>query len=278
MKLHILHCGEIRVSPAMPYGNSLDLKTAAKLLSTPEKDRITLPVSVYLIEHPKGLILVDTGWCRDLSPKGEYDPKAARQVLSPALAALYHPLLPAGMAVDEQLAAMSIQPQDLEAVILTHLDPDHVAGLRHVSRAKRIILPEDEYFWSCRMVYKNRQPQKLWLDYPMERPYYRGSPLGPAGWAIDLFGDESLQLVNLPGHTDGQAAVLVRNGRRFVLLAADAAYSPRNWQEDITPGFGFDRERQKKSLDWIAQMAADPGCAAVLCSHDPAQAPGTIEF
>ena len=84
--------------------------------------------------------------------------------------------------------------------------------------------------------------------------------------------------MNLPGHTDGQATVLVRNGRRFVLLAADAAYSPRNWQEGITPGFGFDRERQKKSLAWIAQMAADPGCAAILCSHDPAQAPGVIEF
>ncbi len=70
MKLHVLHCGEIRVSPAMPYGNSLDLKTTAKLLSAPEKDRITLPVSVYLIEHPKGLILVDAGWCRDLSPLG----------------------------------------------------------------------------------------------------------------------------------------------------------------------------------------------------------------
>ena len=278
MKLHILHCGVIRVSPAMPYGNSVDLKTAVRMLTAPEKERVTLPVSVYLIEHPKGLILVDTGWCRDLSPCGEYDPKAARQILSPALAALYHPMLPAGMAVHEQLAKLGIRPEDLEAVILTHLDPDHVAGLRHVQKARSIILPEDEYFWSCRAVYKNRQPQSLWMPYPMERPYYRGSPLGPNGWAIDLFGDESLQLVNLPGHTDGQAAVLVRNGKRFVLLAADAAYSPRNWQEVITPGFGFDRQRQKKSLDWIAQMAADPGCAAILCSHDPAQAPAVIEF
>jgi glyoxylase-like metal-dependent hydrolase (beta-lactamase superfamily II) len=262
----------------MPYGNSVDLKTSVRMLSAPEKERVALPVSVYLIEHPRGLILVDTGWCRDLSPAGEYDPKAARQLLSPALASLYHPVLPAGMAAYEQLAKLGIQPEDLEAVILTHLDPDHVAGLRHLSRAKRIILPEDEYFWSCRAVYKNRQPQKLWMLYPMERPYYRGSPLGPIGWAIDLFGDESLQLVNLPGHTDGQAAILVQNGKSFVLLAADAAYSPRNWQEGVTPGFGFDRGRQLKSLAWIAQTAADPRCAAVLCSHDPAQAPGVIEF
>jgi hypothetical protein len=39
---------------------------------------------------------------------------------------------------------------------------------------------------------------------------------------------------------------------------------------------GFDRELQLKSLRWIAQMAADPSCAAVLCSHDPAVKPGMI--
>ena len=125
-------------------------------------------------------------------------------------------------------------------------------------------------------MYKTRQPWSLWCDQPIERLYYRGSPLGPNRWAIDLFGDESIQLVNVPGHTDGQAAIIVRSGGRFVLLAADAAYSPRNWQEMITPGFGFAREWQLKSLKWIAEMAADPGCVAVLCSHDSAIAPTLI--
>ena len=112
----------------------------------------------------------------------------------------------------------------------------------------------------------------------MERPYYRGSPLGPNHWVIDLFGDESLQLINVPGHTDGQAAVLIRSGGRYVLLAADAAFSPRNWREDLTPGFGFDREFQRKSLSWLREMEADPACAAILCSHDPALQPGELTF
>ncbi|MBR4392723.1 MAG: hypothetical protein IKT07_01715, partial [Oscillospiraceae bacterium] len=60
----------------------------------------------YLIEHPKGLILVDTGWCRDISPDGMYDPKAAAAVLPRHLAAFFHPSVPKGMAVHEQLAAM----------------------------------------------------------------------------------------------------------------------------------------------------------------------------
>ena len=278
MKIHVLHCGYIQVSESVPFGNSIDLKNTVRQLTAPDRKRLTLPVCTYLIEHSKGLILVDTGWCRDISPRGVYDPEAVRMVLPPHLAALFHPYLPEGMAVHEQLAAMGIRPEDLDTVLLTHLDADHVAGLRHVSKAKRIILPEHEYFWSCRTVYKTRQPWSLWHNQPIERLYYRGSPLGPNRWTIDLFRDESIQLVNIPGHTDGQAAIIVRSSGRFVLLAADAAYSPRNWQEMITPGFGFAREWQLKSLKWIAEMAAALGCVAVLCSHDPAIAPGVISL
>lgn len=278
VKIHILHCGYIRVSETVPFGNAIDLKNTARQLAAPDSKRLTLPVCAFLIEHPRGLILVDTGWSRDFSPDGVYDPKAVSRVLPGHMAALFHPYLPKGMAVHEQLAALGIRPEELDYVLLTHLDPDHVAGLKHVNKARRILLPEDEYFWACRTVYKARQPWSLWIDQPIDRVYYRGSPLGPNRWAIDLFGDESLQLVNVPGHTDGQAAILVRNGGRFVLLAADAAYSPRNWQENITPGFGFSQEWQRKSLRWIAAMAADPGCAAVLCCHDPALEPGCLEF
>ena len=277
MRLHILRCGSMRVSETVPFGNRIDLKNSARQLAEPLDRRLTLPVFAFLIEHPRGPVLVDTGWCRALSPAGIDDPAAVRTVLPAHLAAFYRPLLPPGEAVDEQLAALGLRPQDLAAVLLTHLDPDHVSGLRQLRGARRMILPEDEYFWNCRAVYKARQPQNLWIDLPIERVYYRGSPVGPNRWAIDVFGDESLLMVNVPGHTDGQAAVLIRSGKRFVLLAADAAFSPRNWCEEITPGYGFDRQQQLKSLRWIASMAADPACAAVLCSHDAAVSPGVIE-
>ena len=276
IKIHILQCGFIRVSKTVPYGNRLDLLEKAKQVSAPDRNRVSLPVFAYLIEHPKGLILVDTGWCREISPEGMYNPKAVSAVLPPHLAGLFHPVLPARMAIHEQLSSLGIQPEDLDYVLLTHLDPEHVSGIMHVSKAKHIIVPEDEYFWSCWTVYRTRQPQKLWLQYPMDRLYYRGSPLGPNHWAIDLFQDESIQMVNVPGHTDGQAAIMIRNSGRFVLLTADAAYSARNWQEMTVPGFGFAREWQLRSLRWIADMAADPGCEAVLCSHDPSVNPGVV--
>ncbi|MBQ6464794.1 MAG: N-acyl homoserine lactonase family protein [Oscillospiraceae bacterium] len=278
MKLHVLHCGTIRVSEAVPYGNAIDLKNTARQLGAPERARVTLPVCAYLIEHPRGLVLVDAGWDRAISPRGVYDAEAVRRYLPAHLAALYRPCLPEGMAIREQLAARGIRPEDLCCVVLTHLDPDHVTGLRQLSGARRVVLSEDEYFWSCRTVYKLRQPQALWIDLPIERQFYRGSSLGPNRWAIDVFGDGSVVMVNTPGHTDGHASVLVRSGRRFVVLVGDAAFSPRNWREMITPGYGFSRSMQLKSLQWLRTMAEDPDCAAALCSHDPEVPPQTIEF
>ena len=278
MRLHILCCGYMRVSESVPYGGSIDLHSTRRLLLDPDAKRLTLPVFAYLIEHPRGLVLVDTGWCRAISPEGCYDAGAVKELLPGYLASLYRPWLPEGMAVHEQLEAMGVRPEDMELLILTHLDPDHVSALKSVNRAKRILLPEDEYFWACRTVYKLRQPWCFWIDQSIERPYYQGSSIGPNHWVIDVFGDESILLVNVPGATDGQAAVLIRSGPRFVLLAADAAYSPRNWQEGITPGLGFSPQWQRKSLDWLKTMSEDPGCAAILCSHDPAVRPGVLEF
>ena len=126
MKIHVLQCGCIRVDPTVPFGKKLDLIEAAKQLTAADKNRITLPVFTYLIEHPKGLILVDTGWCREISPRGVYDPRAAAAVLPAQMAALFHPFVSKGMAIHEQLADMGIQPEDLDYVLLTHLDVDHV--------------------------------------------------------------------------------------------------------------------------------------------------------
>lgn len=278
MKIHVLHCGYIRVSEAMAYGNALGAKMLARLITEPDSRRVTLPVCAYLIEHKNGLILVDTGWVRDISPDGAYDPKAVSRLLPGYLSKLYRPWLPKGMAVHEQLAAMGIRSEELDCVVITHLDPEHVSGVRHVSAAKRIVLPEDEYFWSCRTVFKSRQVWSLWMDQPITREYYHGFDIGPNKWAIDLMGDESVMLVNVPGYTDGQAAVLLREGKRFAILASDAAFSPRNWREMITPGFGFGQVWQQKSLKWLADMADDPNCAAILCSHDPDVKPQTIEI
>lgn len=278
IKVHVLHCGSISVSPSVPYGGDVNLSHSAGQIFAPEKNRIALPVSVYLIEHPKGLILMDTGWSRRISPEGVYDPGAVRRVLPPHLAAFYRPSVAPGQTALEQLCAMGLRPEELDFVLLSHLDPDHVCALKDFKNARRLLLAEEERWWTVRTVYRMRQPQELWFPYKPEIFWYKGTPVGPNRWSYDLFGDESVTLVSLPGHTDGMFGMMIKNGNRFLLLAADAAFGRRSWEELITPGFGFNPVAQRKSLVWLREMAADAGCLGILSSHDPDIRPQVIEI
>lgn len=276
MKIHILNCGYIRIHEDLLYGGGNIKTDFRKAVMASDRRRVTLPVFTYLIEHSEGLFLVDTGWSRDISPDGVYDPKAVRSELSSYLASLYRPFVPEGMAVDEQLRSMGIRQEDIDAVLITHLDPDHVSGLKSVNRAKRIVIPEDEAYWSVRMKYRIRQPEQLWDVERAERVFFRGHLLGPMNKAIDVTGDGSIMMVNLPGHTDGLCGVVAGNGEQYVLLASDAAISPRSWEKIEPPGFAADSALQFKSLHWIAEKANDTACAAILCSHDKGSEVATI--
>ena len=268
IRIHLLRCGSIALSREAVLGGRAGFAAALRQASAPPAARIDLPCFCYLIEHPKALMLVDTGVGRVFSPNGVYDASAVKGLLGAAFGAYLRPSVAAGNSISEQLAARGLQPQDLDLVLLSHLDADHTGGLHELRGAKRFLVPEDEYFWSCRAVYKLRQPQDLWMDMPIERFWYRGSPLGTNRWAYDLFGDENVMCINLPGHSDGLCAVLIRNGKRFVMLASDAALCRENIDTLTPPGFCFDEKRAKRALEYLRSLRGEPGCEAILLSHD----------
>ena len=276
--IHLLRCGSVSLSRKAVLGGKGGFVSTFRQTAATAASRIELPCFCYLVEHPKGLILVDTGVGRAFSPKGVYDAASVKALLGAPFAAYLRPSVAAGRSIGEQLAARGLRPEDLDVVLLTHLDADHVGGLHELRGAKRILMPEDEYFWSCRMVYKLRQPQGLWLDVASEHFWYRGSPLGTNRWAFDLFGDESVMLVNLPGHTDGLCAVLIRGAGRFVLLASDAAICRENIETGTPPGFCFDVKLEQKALRYLKELRSDPLCEAILLSHDREEERETIRL
>lgn len=278
MKIHVLHTGEVRVSPYLPFGGDNCNLLKASGMTTPKEDWIWLPVSVYLIEHPKGLILVDTGWHRDMSPEGVYD-KAA-QIKSLGSRVLYNVnqgQIPLGEAVDEQLEAMGIKPADLDYVLLTHLDCDHANGLRAVKDAKHIIVAQEEL--DCAR--KNgfiRYKKKWWEGVDLQTIEWNGTE-GPAQKSFDLFGDGSIKMINIPGHCDGLCAVkITREDGRYVLLFSDGGYATKSWKEMITSGVSLDKEMQRKSLQWIREQSMDANCIESLATHDTDIKPHVIEL
>lgn len=66
IKIHVFHCGEVGVDPAVSFRDVSKNPIAYTGIGRSNKLRIWLPVSAYLIEHPKGLILIDTGWHKEV--------------------------------------------------------------------------------------------------------------------------------------------------------------------------------------------------------------------
>lgn len=208
----------------MPFGGDNCNIIKASGMTTRKKDRLWLPVSAYLIEHPKGKILVDCGWHRDMSPNGEYDKKAQIKSLgSRLLYEVNQGKIEKGAAIDEQLLGIGIKPSGLDYVLLTHLDCDHANGVGLVKDAKCILVSNDEIACSKKKVPVNmiRYQSKWWKDCAL-RGFDWNDTEGPYGKSYDLFGDGSVKMISIPGHCDGLCAVKVKNAEgKYVLMFSD---------------------------------------------------------
>lgn len=281
IKIHILHTGDVRVSPYLPFGGDKCSILKASGMTTPKSKWIWLPVCCYYIETPKGKILFDTGWHRDMSPDGVYDKRAQiRSLGSRLLYNVNQGVLPKGDAVDEQLAAMGVHPSDLDYVLLSHLDCDHANGLKLVAEAKNILVSRAEMDGTKRCDFQTKiRFQKRWWNGTKLRTFDWNGTEGPVGKSYDVLGDGSLRMVNIPGHSAGLCALKITNADgKFVLLFADGGYATKSWKEMITSGIALDKEAQKLSLAWIREQSMSPDCVASIATHDADVKPHVIEL
>lgn len=280
IKIHVLDCGYVHTTRYLPFNKEHVGMLKVAGVGVPQKDWVWMPVACYYIEHPKGKILVDTGWSRLMSPDGKEDKSAQIRQLGLFLYMLNQGYTPEGKAVDEQLKVLGVETRDLDFVILTHLDCDHACGLHQVADAKRILVSRDEMRYARKPTPVNRvrYKKRWWKGIPLTLFDWNSSD-GPFSRSYDLFGDGSVCLINIPGHCAGLCAVKITGADgRYVLLDADGAYSSRSWQEMVLPGIAGDRQKQIQSLEWIRQMSMDERCIESLATHDPAIRPHTIHL
>lgn len=279
IKIHVFHTGEVCVAPDLPFGGDNSNAIKASGVFGKKEDRLWLPVSAYLIEHPKGKFLVDTGWARDVSPNGEFDKKAQIKSLGSVL--LYEVnqgRIGLGECIDEQLLEMGIRDTDLDAVLITHLDCDHANGLKQVKGAKKFMVSSDEVKFANKVTNSVRYYKGWWKGIDLTEFEWNDNQ-GPVGKSYDLLGDGSIELINIPGHADGLYAVKIKNEEgKFVLLFSDGGYARKSWEEQITSGIAADKQLQKKSLAWIREQSLDPDCVESLANHDPDIVPHVIEL
>ena len=185
--------------------------------------------------------------------------------------------MPTGESIVEQLSyKMGILPRDLDFVILTHLHTDHASGLRMLKNAKHIIVSEEEIRDTQK--YPIRYVKSMWKDVSFEPFAFSDTGVGPVGRSCDLFGDGSVEMIQIPGHTSGLTAVKVNVGEKYVLLFSDGGYASKSWREMIPPGTALDEKQALNSLEWIRESSLNENCVESLANHDADIVPHTIEL
>lgn len=214
-----------------------------------------------------------------MSPNGEFDKKAQIKSLG---SLLFYEVnqgeIEFGECIDEQLLKLGIKDTDIDCVLLTHLDCDHVNGLKQVKNAKKFLVSADEVKFANKITNKVRYYKGWWDDINLTEFEWNDTE-GPVGKSYNLLGDASIELINIPGHADGLYAVKVKNDEgKFVLLFSDGGYARKSWEEMITSGIATDKKLQKQSLEWIREQSLDKKCIESLANHDPDIVPHVIEL
>ena len=217
------------------------------------EETVELPVSCVLLRHAQGNVLFDTG-CH---PSVAENPEARWG----ALARLMTPVMPQGEHVVNGLKAIGVLPDDIDVVICSHLHPDHCGCNAFFKRATFVIHEKEVAAARAPEAEKIGYLAQEW-DLPMKIDAIDGER--------DLFGDNRIVLVPLPGHTPGTIGALValENSGAF-FLASDTVSLRMTLDTGAIPRNTWNAEALAKSLAEVARI--EKGGARIVCGHDAAQ-------
>jgi N-acyl homoserine lactone hydrolase len=217
---------------------------------------MTIPMPSFLIEHEKGLVLFDTG----IAPEAIDDPVACYgQELADALGMTSTP----EQRLDRQIEALGYTCASVTHVISSHLHFDHSGGLH--------LFPDAKFYAGQGELAFAHYPASLGSFCFMPDQIARFSAYDwheVPGVDVDLFGDGSIVLLFMPGHTPGELSLKVRLANRTFILTGDAVHLRQALDLEYPFPLDSDTLSSVRSLKRIKRMAESEE-ASIWITHDP---------
>lgn len=218
-------------------------------------EQITIPVPSYLITHPKGNVVFDTGvHCSCIDD--------ARGRLGD-IADAFAPRAKPGEEIVSQLAKFELTPDDITYVVNSHFHFDHAGGNE--------FFPHSTFLVQKNELEASKDPvlrEKAFFD---PQDYDHNLNYQAVDGELDIFDDGTLVLLPTHGHTPGHQSMRIRITKGTdIVVTADACYTQRNMDENMLPSIAYDTDEMYRSLGTLRDLRDKQG-ATILYGHDPAQ-------
>jgi glyoxylase-like metal-dependent hydrolase (beta-lactamase superfamily II) len=235
------------------------------ILQNGASGKMTIPVGFFLIKHPKGNVLFDTGNNDRIITDPSY--------WGPLIAGL-DPGRSPDIAIDAQLGKIGIAPADVKYVVLGHFHADHAGNIGKFPNSTIVYQRDDlrAAFWPA----AGFATFYITGDFNMLRNSIGGAmpnkqPVIELESDLDLFGDGSVYIHRTVSHTPGSQMLVVRLPKTgTVVLTSDAIYLQENLDKNLLPSIGsvYNPAGMLDAYAWVRRIRDMEG-ADVIYAHDP---------
>jgi len=195
-----------------------------------------LVFSCYLIKHGDEYLLWDTG----------------NPTTSPTVK----------ISLVDQLTQLKLKPEQIKYVGISHYHADHTGQVGSFPQSTLLIGKGD---WD---VLTDAKPNKMANPAPFANWISGGGKVEAVPVDKDIFGDGSVVMLNMPGHTPGHHSLLVKlKDMGNVLLSGDLAHFQENYDGNGVPTFNTNRSETLASFDRFKKIAANLK-ATVIIQHE----------
>jgi len=226
----------------LPFGTFLD----------GEPGMLRIPLPAFLISHPRGTALFDTG------PHLQMQQENYRDRLGGIAKTAIVECRP-GDEISAHIRRVGVEPEDVDIIINSHLHWDHAGGNAQIPNA-RLIVQKPE--WEA-----GNDPDLRVANNFNPDDYALGHDVVKVEGEHDVFGDGSVVCVPTYGHTPGHQSLRIRGRMYNHCLCGDACYLHRNVAEMRLPRRAYDRDQMLASLERLRDMQA--AGTTLVYGHDP---------
>ncbi|MCR9142318.1 MAG: MBL fold metallo-hydrolase [bacterium] len=171
-----------------------------------------------------------------------------------------------GQDIRAQLDRLGDKPTPIQGVFFTHLHGDHTSGVPALPKDIRFIAGKDEAYINYYLLYYS---DHLAGVQRLEEIDFTNAPVSsPLGRVVDLFGDGSFWAISTPGHSNGHVSYLLMTTDGPVLLTGDASHTRRGFEMGVEPGWTWNREKMRASLEQLIAFARKYPLVRVIFGHE----------